>query len=67
MQRTLKPPLYQFLDVLRLHEQIETKIRKWGDQNLEKNEGGRVFGPVFLKRKKVKEYDTINRLKIVYR
>ena len=36
----LEKPLYSFSDVLGLHEQIETKIRMWGDGKLEKCQGG---------------------------
>ena len=40
MFSVLLNPLHSFSDVLGFHEQIETKIRKWGDQKLEKCEGG---------------------------
>ena len=39
LQRIWKPPLHLFSNVLGLHDQIGIKIRKFGDQKLEKCEG----------------------------
>ena len=48
IQRTQNPPQHPFSES-RLHDKIGTKIRKWGDQKLEKYEGRyvRFRGPYF--------------------
>ena len=52
-----------FLDLWEAHEQIGTKIKKWGAQKLEKCEGGceGFRDPKFLNDKKTKKYDAKNR------